>query len=87
MSNNQSAAKKNGRRASITVIPYKSVSQAINYILEDRADLGWLVAVGRDSKGDIYFYDTGGDITEDLGVLEYLKQRIARAHFAEDDAS
>ena len=30
------------------------------------------------------FYDTGGDIIEDLGTLEYLKERIARAHFGED---
>ena len=56
----------------------------INYLLEDRDELEWLVAVGRNKEGEIFFYDTGGDIIEDLGTLEYLKQRIARAHFGED---
>jgi len=71
-------------RAKITIIPGKGVSQAINYLLEDRDDLEWLVAVGRNKEGEIFFYDTGGDIIEDLGTLEYLKARIARAHFGED---
>ena len=31
-----------------------------------------------------YVYDTGGDIVEDLGTLEYLKQRIIRAHFGDE---
>ena len=35
-----------------------------------------MVAVGRNKSGEIFFYDTGGDIVEDLGTLEYLKQRI-----------
>lgn len=79
------AAKTNlGRRAKITIIPGKGVSQAINYLLEDRDELEWLVAVGRNKDGEIFFYDTGGDIIEDLGTLEYLKERIARAHFGED---
>jgi hypothetical protein len=43
-----------------------------------------LVAVGRNKEGEIFFYDTGGDIIEDLGTLEYLKERISRAHFGED---
>jgi len=64
--------------------PGKGVSQAINYLLEDRDELEWLVAVGRNKDGEIFFYDTGGDIIEDLGTLEYLKARIARAHFGED---
>ena len=46
--------------------------------------LEWLVAVGRNKDGEIFFYDTGGDIIEDLGTLEYLKERIIRAHFGED---
>jgi hypothetical protein len=69
----------------ITIIPGKGVSQTINYLLEDRDELEWLVAVGRNKNGEIFFYDTGGDIVEDLGTLEYLKERIARAHFGEDD--
>ena len=73
-----------GQRAKITIIPGKGVSQAINYLLEDRDDLEWLVAVGRNKEGEIFFYDTGGDIIEDLGTLEYLKERIVRAHFGED---
>jgi len=73
-----------GQRAKITIIPGKGVSQAINYLLEDRDELEWLVAVGRNKEGEIFFYDTGGDIIEDLGTLEYLKERIARAHFGED---
>jgi len=31
-----------------------------------------------------FFYDTGGDIVEDLGTLEYLKARIIRAHFGDE---
>ena len=73
-----------GRRTKITILPGKGVSQAINYLLEDRDDLEWLVAVGRNKDGEIFFYDTGGDIIEDLGTLDYLKERIVRAHFGED---
>jgi hypothetical protein len=68
----------------ITIIPGKGVSQTINYLIEDRDHLDWLVAVGRNKRGEIFFYDTGGDIVEDLGTLEYLKERIARAHFGEE---
>ncbi len=85
MKKKTSAAKSpSGRRPKITILPGKSVSQAINYLLEDRDELEWLVAVGRNKEGEIFFYDTGGDIIEDLGTLEYLKARIARAHFGED---
>ncbi|RMF25447.1 MAG: hypothetical protein D6760_00945 [Deltaproteobacteria bacterium] len=85
MKKKSSAAKpKAGPHTKITIIPGKGVSQAINYLLEDRDELEWLVAVGRNKEGEIFFYDTGGDIIEDLGTLEYLKQRIARAHFGED---
>ena len=73
-----------GTRTKITILPGKGVSQAINYLLEDRDELEWLVAVGRNKDGEIFFYDTGGDIIEDLGTLDYLKERIARAHFGED---
>ena len=68
----------------ITILPGKGVSQTINALIEDRNDLDWLVAIGRNKKGEIFFYDTGGDIIEDLGTLEYLKERIARAHFGEE---
>jgi hypothetical protein len=62
----------------------KGVSQTINYLIEDRDQLDWLVAVGRNKNGEIFFYDTGGDIIEDLGTLEYIKERITRAHFGEE---
>lgn len=68
----------------VTIIPGRGVSQTINYLLEDRDDLEWLVAVGRNKSGEIFFYDTGGDIVEDLGTLDYLKQRIIRAHFGDE---
>ncbi len=71
-------------RPKITIIPGKGVAQTLNYLLEDRDQLEWLVAVGRNKNGEILFYDTGGDIIEDLGTLEYLKQRIVRAHFGEE---
>ncbi len=71
-------------RPKITIIPGRGVSQTINYLLKDRDELDWLVAVGRNKDGEIFFYDTGGEIIEDLGTLEYLKERITRAHFGED---
>ena len=71
-------------RANIRILPVKGVSQTINYLLEDRDELDWLVAVGKNKNGEIFFYDTCGDILEDLGTLEYLKQRIIRAHFGDD---
>ena len=71
-------------RANIRILPVKGVSQTINYLLEDSDELDWLVAVGKNKNGEIFFYDTGGDILEDLGTLEYLKQRIIRAHFGDD---
>lgn len=71
-------------KTKITILPGRGVSQTINYLLEDRDDLEWLVAVGRNKSGEIFFYDTGGDIVEDLGTLDYLKQRILRAHFGDE---
>ncbi len=68
----------------VTIIPARGVSQTINYLLEDRDELEWVVAVGRNKSGEIFFYDTGGDIIEDLGTLDYLKQRIIRAHFGDE---
>jgi hypothetical protein len=75
---------KKPQKPKITIIPGKGVSQTINYLIEDRDQLEWLVAVGRNKNGEIFFYDTGGDIIEDLGTLEYLKERIVRAHFGEE---
>ncbi len=66
-------------RPKITIIPGRGVAQTINYLLEDRDDLEWIIAVGRTKNGD-----TGGDIVEDLGTLEYLKARIVRAHFGDE---
>jgi hypothetical protein len=71
-------------KPNITIIPGKGVSQTINYLIEDRDQLEWLVAVGRNKNGEIFFYDTGGDIIEDLGTLEYVKERIVRAHFGDE---
>ncbi len=68
----------------ITIIPGKGVAQTINYLIEDRDQLDWLVAVGRNKNGEIFFYDTGGDIVEDLGTLEYIKERIVRTHFGDE---
>src|SRR5207244_12679908 len=74
-------------RPKVTIIPGRGVSQTINYLLEDRDDLEWLVAVGRNKSGEIFFYDTGGDIVEGLGTLEYLQARITRAHFGDEPDS
>jgi hypothetical protein len=69
----------------VTIIANKGVHQTINYLLEDRDELDWLVAIGRNKKGDIFFYDTGGDIIHDLGALEYIKERILRDYFGDVD--
>ena len=69
----------------VTIIASKGGNQAINYLLEDRDELEWLVAIGRNKKGDIFFYDTGGDIIQDLGALEYIKERILTDYFGETD--
>jgi len=69
----------------VTIIPAKGATQAINCLLEDRDELEWLVAIGRNRDGDIFFYDTGGDIIQDLGTLEYLKERILRDYFGDDE--
>ncbi len=69
----------------VTIIANKGANQTINCLLEDRNELEWLVAVGRNRKGDIFFYDTGGDIIQDLGSLEYVKETILREYFQEPD--
>jgi hypothetical protein len=69
----------------VTIIGSKGADQAINYLLEDRDELDWLIAVGRNHKGDIFFYDSGGDIIQDLGALEYVKERILRDYFGDMD--
>jgi hypothetical protein len=79
-----SQAKKSAK-PKVTIIASKGANQAINYLLEDRNELEWLVAIGRNRNGDIFFYDTGGDILQDLGALEYIKERIVRDYFGESD--
>ncbi len=79
-----SKTQEKSRPAKVTLIPAKGVCQTINYLLEDRDELEWLVAIGRNKHGEIFFYDTGGDIIEDLGSLDYLKQRLLRAHFGDE---
>ena len=69
----------------VTIIDSNGASQTINYLLEDRDELEWLMAVGRNKNGDIFFYDTGGDILHDLGALEYVKEQILRDYFGEMD--
>ncbi len=69
----------------VTIIASKGANQAINYLLEDRDQLEWLVAIGRNRNGDLLFYDTGGDIIQDLGALEYIKERILKDYFGETD--
>ena len=69
----------------VTIIASKGADQAINYLLEDRGELEWLIAVGRNRDGDIFFYDSGGDIIQDLGSLEYVKERILRDYFDDVD--
>ena len=69
----------------VTIIASKGANQAINYLLEDRDELEWLVAIGRNRSGDIFFYDTGGDIIQDLGALEYIKEKILRDYFDDTD--
>ena len=38
----------------VTIISTKGANQVINYLLEDRDRLEWLVAIGRNEKGDIF---------------------------------
>ena len=47
-------------RPKITIIPGRGVAQTINYLLEDRDELEWIIAVGRTKNGELFFYDTGG---------------------------
>jgi len=68
----------------VTIISSQGANQAINYLLEDRSELEWLVAIARNRNGDLFFYDTGGDIIQDLGALEYVKDRILKDYFEED---
>lgn len=69
----------------VRILASKGANQAINYLLEDRDELEWLVAIGRNRNGDIFFYDTGGDIIQDLGALEYIKERIIRDYFGDTE--
>jgi len=79
------AQPKKNIKPKVTIIANKGANQMINHLLEARNELEWLVAVGRNRKGDIFFYDTGGDIIQDLGSLEYVKETILREYFQEPD--
>jgi len=76
--------KRTSAKPKITILPGKGVSQTINQLIADRDRLDWLVAVGRNKEGEIFFYDTGGDIIEDLGTIEYIKARVIQAQFDDD---
>ena len=39
-------------RPKVTIIPGRGVAQTINYLLEDRDDLEWIIAVGRTKNGE-----------------------------------
>jgi len=52
----------------------------IQQLTADRAELDWVAVVGRDRDGDLFFYDGGGGIVEDLGTLEYVKAKICRSY-------
>ena len=41
-------------RPKITIIPGRGVAQTINYLLEDRDDLEWIIAVGRTKNGELF---------------------------------
>lgn len=77
--------KRNSLRPKVTILPGKGVAETINGLLRDRNQLNWLIAVGRNEDGDLFYYDSGGDILQDLGALEYMKQRILQAHLFEDE--
>jgi len=42
---------KKRKNPKVTIISSKGANQAINYLLEDRDQLNWLVAIGRNRKG------------------------------------
>ncbi|MFQ5683556.1 MAG: hypothetical protein ACE5HC_09820 [Candidatus Binatia bacterium] len=69
----------------VTILASQGANQAINCLLEDRDKLDWLVAIGRTRKGEIFLYDTGGDIIQDLGTIEYVKERILKDYFDDTD--
>jgi len=69
----------------ITIIASTGVNQTIDGLFRDRDELEWLLAIGRNCDGEIYFYDPGGDIVEDVGILEYLKEPIGRGNFPKSD--
>ncbi|MDP2605061.1 MAG: hypothetical protein Q8S00_21145 [Deltaproteobacteria bacterium] len=70
----------------ITLIASTGANQTIDHLFRDRNDLEWLLAIGRNCDGEIYFYDSGGDIIEDLGILEYIKERVRESKFGKSDS-
>lgn len=53
----------------ITVIAGIGAQRLIDCLLRDRNELEALFAIGRNRDGEISFYDSGGDIIEDIGTL------------------
>ena len=73
------------------ILGSESLVQASTWPDEIRSDPAWEQAKPWHfvSLDDNESYETapkspGGDIVEDLGTLEYLKERITRAHFGDD---
>src|SRR3989442_13983647 len=69
----------------VTIIASKGANQAINYLLEDRDELEWLVAIGRNHKGDIFFYDTGGATLRYPGAPGSNQERNITEQFRESE--
>ncbi|HUF42645.1 MAG TPA: hypothetical protein VMR20_11850 [Verrucomicrobiae bacterium] len=67
----------------ITIVPSAGADQTVNCLFQARDELEWLLAIGLNRERDIYFYDTGGDIIEDMGILEYVKDRLLKRNFCE----
>ena len=79
--------RKKVERPKITILPGRGVSETINYLLNDRDELEWLVAVGRNKDGEIFFYDTGGEIIDrgHNGHDEARERAMLRVRLAVED--
>lgn len=71
---------KKATNCKITIIASTGANQTIDRLFRDRHELESLLAIGRNCEGELYFYDSGGDIIEDLGVLESIKDRLRRGN-------
>lgn len=52
----------------ITIVPSTGANQTVDRLFQERDELEWLLAIGLNRERDIQFYDTGGDIVEDMGI-------------------